>query len=80
MNVISGTKEGQFEVTFMLRPKPVRKLFPADKPKLILPWMKMMVKKHGQIEAALRSSSMDFPKEYGVTHKQVAALYKALER
>lgn len=78
MNIIFGTDDGQFVVTFMLRPKPVKKKFPAAKPKLVLPWIEEMVKRHGKIDHAMSSSSMDFPEENDVTRKQVSALYKTL--
>lgn len=78
MNIIIGTDSGQFVVTFMLRPKPIKKKFPANKPKLVLPWLKTMVDRHGKIDNAMSSSSMDFPEEYGVTPAQVTALYREL--
>lgn len=82
MNVIFGTDEGHFTLTFFWFKGKERKSkkyqFPANKPKECLPILQKMVKLHGKINCVLTSSSMDFCKEENVTPTQVNALWKEL--
>jgi len=77
-NIILGTDEGKFTVTFR-NPKHVfvKKSFAAENPESVLDYCRKLAKRY-DILHVLTSSSMDFPEEEKVTRKQVEKLYEKL--